>query len=192
MTSFFHSMKTDLWAFASSIPKRSRDCFAAIFPTTTTCGYTRAWASPHPRTMKRTRSEQRCLQDRREDPYRVLQDLLRRPLARATTPASEDREAMVRCLHNRFAVDIEEEKDSRGDPPPRTAGAPAGEGRRTAVPGVAGQDEARAAVVPAEPRARGLQPARQLDPAHVPAQQFEAAVRCEPLGNERDRHTARH
>jgi hypothetical protein len=117
---FGEEVTTDLWAFASSIPKHSLDCFAAIFPTTTTCGYTRAWATVRPRTMKRTRSEQRCLQDRREDPYRVLQDLLRRPLARATTPASEDREAMVRCLHNRFEVDIEEEKDLRG---PRTQDA---------------------------------------------------------------------
>ena len=49
------------------------------------------------------------------------------------------------------------------------------------------QREPRAAVVPAERGARGLQPARQLDPAQVAAQQFQAAVRRELLGNERDR-----
>ena len=49
------------------------------------------------------------------------------------------------------------------------------------------QGQARAAVVAAERRARGVQPARQIDPAHVAAQQFEAAVRRELLGNERDR-----
>ena len=49
------------------------------------------------------------------------------------------------------------------------------------------QGEPGAAVVAAECGTRGVQPARQFDLAHVPAQQFQAAVRREPLGNERDR-----
>ena len=49
------------------------------------------------------------------------------------------------------------------------------------------QGEPRPAVVTAERGARGLQSARQLDPAHVTAQQFEAAVRRELLRNERNR-----
>jgi hypothetical protein len=49
------------------------------------------------------------------------------------------------------------------------------------------QRESRAAVVTAERRACGVQPARQLEPAYVAAQQFEAAVRRELLRNERNR-----
>jgi hypothetical protein len=49
------------------------------------------------------------------------------------------------------------------------------------------QGQSRAAVVAAERRACGLQPARQPDSAHVPAQQFKAAVRRELLRDEHDR-----
>ena len=49
------------------------------------------------------------------------------------------------------------------------------------------QGESGAAVIAAQLRACDLQPARQRDPAQVAAQQFEAAIRGELLGNERDR-----
>jgi hypothetical protein len=49
------------------------------------------------------------------------------------------------------------------------------------------QGEPRAAVVPAQRRTRDLQPARELDPVQVAAQQFQPAVRRELLRNERDR-----
>ena len=49
------------------------------------------------------------------------------------------------------------------------------------------QGEPRTAVVTAERGACRLQSARQRDPAHVPAQQFEATVRRELLTNERNR-----
>jgi len=49
------------------------------------------------------------------------------------------------------------------------------------------QSEPRTAVVTAERGAGSLQSARQREPAHVPAQQFEATVRRELLRNERNR-----
>jgi hypothetical protein len=49
------------------------------------------------------------------------------------------------------------------------------------------QGESRTAVVTAKRGARRLQPARQVEPAHVAAQQFEATVRRELLRNERNR-----
>jgi len=49
------------------------------------------------------------------------------------------------------------------------------------------QREARAAVVAAERRARGLQAPGEIDPAQVAAQQFQTAVRRQLLRDERDR-----
>jgi hypothetical protein len=49
------------------------------------------------------------------------------------------------------------------------------------------QRQARAAVIPTEGGARGMQMARQIDPLQIPSHQLQSTVRRELLGNERDR-----